>query len=718
MPVKPLKTIILFLIAVLILLNSRDSSAGSMKTRIQQRINESSNIQYEPYYLQSNYSINAPVAPVPQQAADLPVQQGLRREAGFQQAQYDAYKELDQNLYPSSVPPGIISPYAIYHVNYVSTLEDNVVTVKGNVTFEVFQDGRTQIPLVGSEVGLIDVTVNKGSSFVMNFNGKYYLIIHKKGKYVLEIEYLIKAQREREHGPGSFQVDVIPAPISQFEFDIAEKGVQVFIEPAIKVEQEVEAEKTVAWAVMPNTSSISVRWTKALPKEKIETVELEPKIYVETATQSSVGGGIIRSQTYLNYSILQSEVSSFRVALPEDVSVLNVNGADMRDWKISNQEGVQYLDVFLNFGRKGDYALSVIYEKNITEGSGVAQMPWVRAMGVERETGYYGVAASTNVELAVKNKDKTTQIDIKQLPASIWQSTANPILLAFKYLNHPINIEIEVTRHEELPVLVAAIDRADHVTLHTDEGKILTKVTYQVRNNVKQFLRFKLPENSVIWSSFVAGKPVKPAKDQEGNTLIPLEKSHFQGDDLTQFPVEIVYLDHGKKMNNVWGKIGLNLPSTDIPISQSHWSVYLPYDYTYYKFDGDMKEVKTFARGGYVMETASRMRSAADGIGDQFSVGNTSMYEAKSQQLTAPLEKGILPIKINIPQQGQNFQFSKLLVIDGESSKLTIKYTPLVAKIKKPVKFVVALGLILFLILFAFRKMVKTYGKKKAPLQM
>jgi hypothetical protein len=41
-----------------------------------------------------------------------------------------------------------------------------------------------------------------------------------------------------------------------------------------------------------------------------------------------------------------------------------------------------------------------------------------------------------------------------------------------------------------------------------------------------------------------------------------------------------------------------------------------------------------------------------------------------------------------------------------------------VAKIKKPVKFVVALGLILFLILFAFRKMVKTFGKKKAPLQL
>lgn len=711
------KLFLLLIIAVITMLFSHEASAGSLKTRIQQRLNETSNIQYEPYYLSTS---NTPSPAVPQETSQ-PAQRALRRAEGFQQSEYDAGllgKDFDKSIYPVPVPPGIVSTHAIYNVNYTSVLEDNVVTVKGMVIFEVFEDGRTQIPLVSSNVGLIDVTVNKGSSFVMNYNGKYYLIMHKKGKYTLEIEYLIKAQREREHGPGSFQVDVIPAPISQFEFAITEKGVQIFIEPAIKVEQDAETDKTVAWAVMPNTSSISVRWTKALPKEKIETVELDPKVYAETATQSSVGGGIIHSQTYLNYSILQSEVSSFRVALPEDVSVLNVIGADMRDWKITNQEGVQYLDVFLNFGRKGDYSLNITYEKNITEGSGVAQMPWVRAMGVEREIGYYGVAASTNVELAVKNKDKATQIDIKQLPASIWQSSANPILLAFKYLNHPVNIEIEVTRHEELPVLVAAIDRADHVTLHTNEGKVLTKVTYQVRNNVKQFLRFKLPDDSVIWSSFVAGKPVKPAKDKDGNTLIPLEKSHFTGGDLTQFPVEIVYLDHGKKMNNIWGSINLNLPSTDIPISQSYWSVYLPYDYTYYKFDGDMKEVKAYAHGGYVMEIASRTRSSADSIGDQFSAGNTSMYQVKAQQLAAPMEKGILPIKINIPQQGQNFQFSKLLVVDGESSKLSIKYTPLVAKVIKPVKLIVAVGLILGVVVFIFRKISGSLRKKKQSTQI
>jgi len=310
-----------------------------------------------------------------------------------------------------------------------------------------------------------------------------------------------------------------------------------------------------------------VRWTKALPKEEITPVKLEPKVYVDTATYASVGEGIMRCQSLLNYSILQSEISNPRIVMPEDVSVLEVKGRDLRDWKVYKKDGQQYLDVYLNFGVKGKYGLNLTYERNIGEGSVAAEVPWIRALDVEREKGYIGIAASTNVELAANKLEGVTLVDIKELPSSIWSRTTNPILLAFKYLNHPFTINIDVTRHEELPVLVAAIDSGHYATLLTDEGKVLTKATYQVRNNVKQFLRLTLPEDATLWSSFVVNKPVKPAKDKSGNILIPLEKSQLRGESIAQFPVEIVYLDKGPKMN-LMGKLKLNLPQTDIPISE------------------------------------------------------------------------------------------------------------------------------------------------------
>lgn len=677
-------------------------SEGGLKSKIQSKLNKTSNVQYEPYYLEANRQESESWGGVPNLAqrkrSDARV---MNKQVGGQQAMpvnasaaapagCDALKEKKDITRPPSVAPA--PSYAIYNMKYQAELEENVVTVKGDIVFEVFGTGTTQLPLVSNNVGLIDVRVNKGASFVTSQGGKYYLIMHKPGRYKLDFEFLIKAARERERGPGSFSVDVIPAPISQFEFTIPEKDTQIFVEPAIKVETKSEEDKTSAWAVLPNTNSLSVRWTKALPKEEIVSVKVEPKVYAETSTYSSIGGGVIRSVTNINYSILQSEVSSLRVLLPEDVSVLDVNGKDLRDWKVSTKDKVQTLDVFLNFGVKGNYALNVTFEKNIAEGSGVVQMPWVKVAGVERENGYYGIAANTNVELAVKAADKVTAIDTKQLPSSIWSSSTSPILLAFKYLNPPFDIAIEMTRHEEVPVLIAAIDAAEHVTLYTKDGKVLTKATYQVRNNVKQFLRLDLPAKSKIWSSFVAGKPVKPAVDKAGHILIPLEKSQLQGGDLTRFPVEVVYLAEGTAMKG-WGNLRMALPKVDVPINEFYWSVFLPYDYTYFNFGGDVRKVGSYSgiveRAPFVGDYLARATQGrlADDIGDQYSEGNT--------------RQGVLPITINVPQQGQSYRFSKLLVVEGESPWVRISYSSAWSKVRPFVKFVVY-----SLIIFLFARMI------------
>ena len=720
----------LFLAVVLGLILPQISFAGGdggevgLKDKIQKKLSSASNVQYEPYYLESNYEVerkdvNSPQAAAPQrQVAEQEMLRDEGREAGgFQSSGYvqeiDAEKknefrekERKRAIAPAPIPVS----YAIYNMKYTAELEENVVTVKGEIIFEVFGSGTTQLPLVSNSVGLIDVRVNKGASFVTSQGGKYYLIMHKAGRYNLDFEFLIKASRERERGPGSFNVDVVPAPISQFEFTIPEKDTQIFIEPAIKVETKAEDEKTSAWAVLPNTNTINVRWTKALPKEEIVSVKLEPKVYAETSTYSTIGGGVIRSVTSISYSILQSEVSSLRVALPEDVSVLDVASQDLRDWKVSTKDGTQYLDVFLNFGVKGNYSLNVTFEKNIVDGSGVAQMPWIKVVGAERENGYYGIAASTNVELAVKSSDKVTVIDTKQLPSIIWSSSTSPILLAFKYLNPPFDITIEMTRHEELPVLVAAIDSADHVTLYTKEGKILTKATYQVRNNVKQFLRLDLPANSKIWSSFVAGKPVKPAVDKEGHILIPLEKSQLQGRDLTQFPVEVVYLTEGSAFKS-FGKLKMTVPKVDVPINEFYWSMYLPQDYVYFNFDGDMRKVESPQYGGGFMSRGApgRLKSATDDIGQQYDAQVSQSITSFTKVASEEVAKGVLPITINIPQQGQYHRFSKLLVIEGESPWLSMHYTSAFAKVRGLVRLIVFVLIIIFVV-----RLVRMVGKKRS----
>ena len=689
-------------------------AGGDFKAKIQRKMNDSRNVQYNLDYLGSrsgSQQISQDEGFALPAAQSVAVAGAINLEANeVAKSELRRYQDKDASLLRADTYQApVLSPYAIYKADYSAEIDEDVATVKGKVLFQVFHSGWTQIPLVSNRAGLIDVSVNRGTSFVTTQNGKYYLMCDKPGKYDLVYEFLVKAARERENGPGNFSFEVMPAPISQFEFTMAETGVDIFVDPSIKLELKKEAHRTVAWAIMPNTQQLTVRWTKALPKETITAVQLEPKVYVDTTTSASFGEGVIRCTTTFNYSILQSEISNMRIVFPKNVSILEVQGNDLRDWKSSTKDAKQYLDIYLNFGIKGNYSFSVVYEKKIGDGSQVAEIPEVTVKGVEREKGYFGIAAASNVELAVKKVENASAIDVKELPASIWGSTANPMLIAFKYLNHPYNIVVEVTKHEELPVLLAAIDSVQYTTLQTAEGKSVTKAVYQLRNNVKQFLHLWLPKGTTLWSAFVAGKPVKPAKDKSGSILIPLEKSQFSGEDLAQFPVEIVYLDKGAKMNFL-GNLVLSLPKTDLPISSLSWSLYLPFDYAYLHFGGDVKEVEGALPGGRSrFGRVASMKEAAS----QLSVSNfrKGAEEKQSRGGRDVQMQGALPIKIDVPEQGRFYCFSKLLITENETPKLSVFFLYGVKQLLWLVGFLFKLAIFSLIVLFLL-KIAKKIAKK------
>ncbi|MDP3722962.1 MAG: hypothetical protein Q8R91_05630, partial [Candidatus Omnitrophota bacterium] len=420
--------------------------------------------------------------------------------------------------------------YAIYQSEYRAEIEEEIAKVHGTVTLEVFaKTGGAAIPLVNTSVGLSDVTINRRPSVVTRRGNRYVLLVDKAGKYTVDLEFFVKLSREREHGPGQFAFEMLPSPIALVDVELPQPEMDLFVEPSIKLEKETVANKTLATAVLPYTEQVTIRWSPAARRIEIPSVKLEPRLHAEAETLISVEEGIAHGATRLRYSILQAEVSDFSVLLSGDVTVLNVQGNDVRDWKVLPKDRGQAVEVYLAHGIKGLYDLRLEYEQAIGEGSVTVQLPEIIALGVEREAGVVGIQARTNVEVALSRLKDAVEIDVKELPASLWQEASHPILLAYKYLKHPLEAEISITRHKEVSVLVAAIDSASYVTLLTDEGKMLTGATFQMRNNVKQFMRLDLPEGATFLSCFVSGNPVKPAQDERGQILVPLEKSEALG---------------------------------------------------------------------------------------------------------------------------------------------------------------------------------------------
>lgn len=591
----------------------------------------------------------------------------------------DAYRNRKPNEANAPAMETFLGEYAIYHSEYEAKIEEEIAFVKGKVSLEVFKkNGWVKIPLAESVVGLKEASLNKKPCFVVRENNKYFVIISKPGTYLLDLEFFVKVNREREHGPGNVSFDVLPSPISILDVVMQETEVEVFVEPSIKIETEKLAKQTLATVVLPYAERVSVRWSKAIAKETIPEAQLEPKLYVDTVTLVSVGDGIVRCASRLNYSILQSEVSVLSFSLPEDVGILDVSGSQLRDWKAKPKDGRQLVDVYFNYGVKGNYSLMVTYEKNIGAGSVAAQLPDMDVLATERQRGFVGIEALTNIELAFNKLNGSSVVDVKELPQEIWSQAKHPVILAFKYPKVPYSAVIDVTKHEDIPVLLAAIDSAHYVTLFTKEGKVLTKATYQMRNNVKQFIRVSLPEGAELWSCFVSGQPRKPAKDKEGKILIPLEKSQLNNEALTQFPVEVVYLSKNSKLG-IAGRLNLELPSLDIPSNELLWSVYLPDRFSYLKFNGDMELARGIGfdkglllgnkmAGQYRLEGKAKKLSKMNAPQPQ-SATSLDGFSYSDQQMDFEREvigefqsRGALPIKINVPEKGHLYRFSKLLV--------------------------------------------------------
>jgi hypothetical protein len=290
--------------------------------------------------------------------------------------------------------------------------------------------------------------------------------------------------------------------------------------------------------------------------------------------------------------------------------------------------------------------------------------------------------------LEVAEKSGLQPIDPQELPPSLWQSARQPILFAFRY-TQAHDLAVAVKRHAEVPVLTTTIDEADAVSLMTVRGQAVTRVNYQVRNHLKQYLTLRLPEGAQLWSAFVGGEPVKPTLVEKGVYRIPLAKSQLQGQ--AAFPVEVVYYEAAKGFSAL-GSRAVRFPLPDAPISKVLWSLYLPEKYRFLHFGGDMEKGMLespirAAFGGAMYERGDRavakkkalfqdeLKSLHSELGEKEDISVSEgkpvnagrLEKIEADAFTGPAQamtEGVYPIAFSVPSAGQLFHFGQVMVVD------------------------------------------------------
>ena len=515
------------------------------------------------------------------------------------------------------------------------------------MTVEVLKEaGWSRVPLLDAGVAVQRARIGGQDAPVVLEDGAYVLVTDKRGRFDVELEFAVSVKTDG--GSSGFSFPLQPSGATSMTLAVPTEVDLDFTVANSRLEQDkVQGTNRVVEATLPATGSLAVSWQREINKDDAKEAA---RLYSEVHTLVGIGDGLVRATATVNQTILFAGVDALKVAIPKDYTVLDVKGNGLRDWSI---DAAGVLTAELNYEAEGAYQLVIELER-VLDGTEVAA-PIVKPLGVERSKGWLGVQAIGALEIQDKNVTNASPVDVRTLPATILGVTGTPVLLGFKYIGDTASIPLQVNEHEEVDVLVTLVDQAEATTMFTIDGRRLTSVRYQVRNNRKQFLRLKMPPGAELWSASVAGRAVQPAQSS-GQLLLPLVRSQASGGALAAFQVEVVYVESGTAPDaSGKGSFTGELPTADAPTTYVAWTVYAPWDAKVGKkaFDGSLRHV----------DSLSRPVRTEDAL--QFYDQNAPMQQAGNQQAqSGSLGSGAAPVQVNLPLDGRQFTFEKLLVLD------------------------------------------------------
>lgn len=352
----------------------------------------------------------------------------------------------------------------------------------------------------------------------------------------------------------------------------------------------------------------------------------------------SLGDVTLTSAASVEIHVKSGGVDQMELVLPEGANLLNLSAPSLRSHRISDDDD-RVVELEFTQEMEGHFRIELSYERILGEDEIEIDASTLRVRGADVEQGRIAVEALSAAEVTPSATDELSPIEVNELPRQLVLQTTNPILLAFKYVRAEPEprLALRVTRHRVVDVQEATIDSAEYKTLFTRDGLSVTTVRFMVRNARKQFLRIDLPEDSEVWSVFVAGRPEKPAlaegEDENGSLLIKIV-NRTEG-----FPVDLIFATRAPSIGRL-GTVRARLPRPDILVTDTRWDLYLPEGLDYRPATSNLNVTRAQAPVSH--EDMERALSQLNGVANA------------------------APLHITVPATGVHFAFHKLYANQGD----------------------------------------------------
>ncbi len=182
-------------------------------------------------------------------------------------------------------------------------------------------------------------------------------------------------------------------------------------------------------------------------KELVFTVEkIQPEIIVRNNIFLEITEEKMNVVSLTDYTITKAGVFNFKLAVPADMEVIDISGADIENWKVSDAKesgrgSIRNIEVQLRSKAMGAYRLSVAMEKPINNLLDDAVMPEITVVDADKVSGYIGVSGESSIRLKTKQKSKLTEVSLGELVAAPAGISAVPAL-AYKFVSQPYALQL------------------------------------------------------------------------------------------------------------------------------------------------------------------------------------------------------------------------------------------------------------------------------------
>ncbi len=281
-----------------------------------------------------------------------------------------------------------------------------------DLAFEVETSTRAaRVPLVAGAIAYRNGALPRGATLDYTDNC-YWLLPDGRGRH--QVQFAFAGRPAREGDWRSVNFDIPMASVREVTVQCDRDDLEVNFPGALSVQRRKTAEgKALVTAFLGVGGRFVMRWKPAIKK-----LEAERVVECEANIIAVAGVGALHLDTILNYHLVQGSLNKLVVALPANVNITQVRGADIQDWAIDRRQADQpLLTVSLNRDQTAQYLLQINGEMALPAFPCKFDLPAFTPRDVIRANGFLTVGTDSAIKLLVNQALSLTQIDQAAFPA-------------------------------------------------------------------------------------------------------------------------------------------------------------------------------------------------------------------------------------------------------------------------------------------------------------